>query len=55
MAELRYGRDLLTVDGFRGVLDGARETVESMYDAIGWGHSGLGEVFMKEFNCVGVE
>ena len=26
-----------------------------VYDAIGWGHNGMGEVVMKECNCVGVE
>ena len=45
--KLRYGGELLMVDGFRCVLYGAREKVKSMYDAIGWGHSGLGEVFVK--------
>ena len=47
IAELRYGGEVLVVDEFRGVLDGAREIVESMYDAIGWGHSGMGELVMN--------
>ena len=47
ISELRDGGDLFMVYGFRCVLDGAREKVKSMYDAIGWGHSGLGEVVVK--------
>ena len=47
ITELIYGRELLMVDGFRCVWYGAREKVKSMYNAIGWGHSGMGELVMN--------